>query len=131
MHKVRHASVSYLLPFQSAPRRLLCLVFCHMILFGCSQEQSQPSVSDHTNLSPPAVVDGTPFLLMTEPEGAADVIKVREVAKDQEDVVIVGRIGGSENPWVDGRAAFSIVDPSLKSCLECGSEGCPKPWDYC
>ena len=71
------------------------------------------------------------FLLTAEPEGATDVIKVREEAEDQDDVVIVGRIGGSENPWVDGRAAFSIVDSSLKSCLECGSVDCPKPWDYC
>ena len=59
------------------------------------------------------------------------VIKVRQEAKDQTDVVIVGRIGGSENPWVDGRAAFSIVDPSLKSCAEVGLDNCPKPWDYC
>jgi hypothetical protein len=69
--------------------------------------------------------------LAVEPDDAVDVIKVREDAEDQDEVVIVGRIGGSENPWVDGRAAFSIVDPSLKSCAECGSHDCPKPWDYC
>jgi hypothetical protein len=76
-------------------------------------------------------VDGSKYLLDSEPEGAKGVIRVREEARDQEDVVIVGRIGGSETPWVEGRAAFSIVDPSLKSCAECGADDCPKPWDYC
>lgn len=95
---------------------------------GCSQEDTNPK-SNASNLS--IEIDGTKFLLASEPAGATDVIKVREAAQDSDDVVIVGRIGGSEDPWVDGRAAFTIVDLSLKSCLECGSEGCPKPWDYC
>jgi len=76
-------------------------------------------------------VDGSKYLLNSEPDGETGVIKVREEAKDQDDVVIIGRIGGNENPWVDGRAAFLIADPSLKSCAETGCDDCPKPWDYC
>lgn len=99
-----------------------------LIAAGCSQD----ATNQKTNASNPNnEIDGTKFLLTSEPTGATDVIKVREAAKDSDDVVIVGRIGGSEDPWVEGRAAFTIVDLSLKSCLECGSEGCPKPWDYC
>ena len=77
-------------------------------------------------------VDGRALLLAGEPEGAAGVFRVRESAKDQEDVVVVGRIGGSGNPWIEGRAAFSIVDPELLPCSEraCG-DTCPRPWDYC
>lgn len=102
------------------------------VLFaGCSQEASTPGASNQANSSPASAVDGSKFLLSAEPDGATDVLKVREEAQDEDDVVIVGRIGGSENPWVDGRAAFSIVDASLESCLECGSADCPKPWDYC
>jgi len=95
-------------------------------LAGCAREQS-------TAFAPPAstTVDGSRYLLGSEPEGGAGVIKIRSQAKDQDDVVIVGRIGGSENPWVDGRAAFSIVDVSIKSCADIGSDDCPKPWDYC
>ena len=74
---------------------------------------------------------GSKYLLNREPDDGATVIKVRAEAKNLDDVVVIGRIGGSANPWVLGRAAFSIVDPSLKSCTECGSDGCPKPWDYC
>jgi len=107
---------------------LICLVGGVLIFVGCSQEATKQNSGSEGSSSN---VDGSKFLLTGEPSGGADVIKVRATAKDSDDVVIVGRIGGSENPWVDGRAAFSIVDLSLKSCLECGSEGCLKPWDYC
>ena len=43
----------------------------------------------------------------------------------------IGRIGGSENPWIEGLAAFTIVDPVMKHCGELGDDGCPKPWDFC
>jgi len=98
-----------------------------VVVIGCSRESPTPSTLQTNN----SVPDGSNFILAAEPDGAEDVIKVREAANDGDDVVIVGRIGGSENPWVEGRAAFSIVDPSLKSCAECGSDDCPKPWDYC
>jgi len=69
--------------------------------------------------------------LNTEPDGGLDVIKVRAEAKDDDDVIIVGRIGGSENPWIEGRAAFSIVDPSLRACSDIPGDTCLVPWDYC
>ena len=70
------------------------------------------------------------YLLTEEPEGAADVIAVRKLVKDQQDVLIVGRIGGKKNPWIRGVAAFPIVDRSLASCDEKG-HNCPHPWDFC
>lgn len=103
----------------------LAACFALLGVVGCSLETSTTS----SPVTP--VVDGSKYLLTTEPEGVTDVIQVRKEALDQEEVVIVGRIGGSENPWIDGRAAFSIVDTSLKSCADCGSDDCPKPWDYC
>lgn len=103
----------------------LAACFALLGVVGCSQETSTTSSPEI-----PAV-DGSKYLLTKEPEGVTDVIQVRKEAQDQDEVVIVGRIGGSENPWIDGRAAFSIVDTSLKSCADCGSDDCPKPWDYC
>ena len=100
---------------------LFTLVSCLLSLCGCSEEAATATTT----------VDGSKYLLAAEPEGATDVIKLRKEAKNQDEVVIVGRIGGSESPWVAGRAAFSIVDVSLKSCAEIHSDACPKPWDYC
>ncbi len=74
---------------------------------------------------------GAKYLLSAEPEGAHPVIEVRESAQDQDDIVILGRIGGDVDPWIEGLAAFSIVDPSLQACSEIPGDNCPTPWDYC
>ena len=100
-----------------------------VVAMGCTQDSTTTTGSSTSNAG--SAVDGSNFLITNEPDDAMGVITVREEAKDQTDVVIVGRIGGSKNPWVEGLAAFSIVDPSLKSCAETGSDNCPKPWDYC
>ncbi len=71
------------------------------------------------------------FVVKEEPKGAANVIATREKAKDKDEVVVVGRIGGRTNPWVKGAAAFSIVDTSVKACNELPGDTCPTPWDFC
>jgi hypothetical protein len=80
---------------------------------------------------PDAPTADASFLLKEEPKNAADVLAVRKDAKDQQDVVVVGRIGGRTNPWVRGSAVFSIVDRSLKPCNEIPGDTCETPWDYC
>ncbi len=94
-------------------------------VFGCSQ-QSTPSAGKNKEK-----VDGTTYIITTEPEKSQEVIHVLQEAKDGDDVVIVGRIGGSENPWIKDRAAFTIVDNSLKACSDIPGDECPIPWDYC
>ena len=96
---------------------------------GCQQESSTQKTQDPAAHSPS--VDGEKFSLTDQPDGAEDVITVRESANDGDEVVIVGRIGGGENPWIEGRAAFSIVDESLKACSDIEGDNCPQPWDYC
>jgi hypothetical protein len=79
--------------------------------------------------------DASPFLLTAEPEGAVEVKAAIESSKDQDEIVVVGRIGGSMDPWVKGVAAFSIVDNSLLACSDETEDGetcsCTTPWDYC
>jgi hypothetical protein len=69
--------------------------------------------------------------LNQSPADAQEVIQVHEDAKDGDEVTLVGRIGGSANPWNEGRAIFSIVDNSLKACSDIPGDTCNKPWDYC
>lgn len=75
--------------------------------------------------------EGAAYRLSVEPENAKGVKEVREVAKSDEEITLVGRIGGDTSPWVDGQAAFLIVDPLLKPCNEKEDDGCATPWDYC
>src|SRR5436305_11245041 len=99
----------------------LCLAVA--LAAGCSQS------------TPPAAngpaADGAKYLLAAEPAGAKPVKELRGAAKDGDEVVVVGRIGGSAKPWIDGRAGFHIVDLSFTPCSERPGDNCTTPWDYC
>lgn len=113
-------------PSRSVPLAVLSLA---ALLIGCGSEPSP--MADQDSAESATSVDGDRYLLADEPASATDVIAVREQAEDGDPVVIVGRIGGSQNPWIDGRAAFSIVDESLQACSDIPGDACPEPWDYC
>lgn len=88
---------------------------------GCGGNSSSPTSSPSA--------EGAAYKLASEPAGARGVKEAREHSKDDEHITLVGRIGGDANPWVEGQAAFLIVDPSMQPCST--DEGCPTPWDYC
>src|SRR5689334_8455931 len=71
------------------------------------------------------------YLLEKAPQRAVEVGAVRKDAKDGQDVVVIGRVGGRKSPWVKNAAAFSIVDRSMKACNERPGDTCPTPWDFC
>jgi len=58
-------------------------------------------------------IDASKFKLAEEPDGAVGVIAAKESAQDGASLVLVGRIGGSTEPWIDGRAAFMLLDASM------------------
>ena len=87
-----------------------------LLLSGCQDGATAP-------------VAKSEVLVEAEPQGAVGVSEARKIAKDGGEIVVVGRIGGSEKPFVGGMAAFTIVDPKLAPCPD--AEGCPTPWDYC
>lgn len=96
---------------------------------GCGT-QSAPSTPAASVRRTPAV-EGRQYLLDAEPQGAESILHVRDESKNGDSVVLVGRIGGDVNPWVEGRAAFSLVDLSAKACSDIPGDSCPTPWDYC
>lgn len=108
---------------------LLASLFLTVCVFGCSKD---PSQSANGGPEPAASgVDASQYLLATAPEEAVEVIEARASAKDGEEITVIGRIGGGKTPWIDGRAAFSVVDRSLKPCSDVPGDNCPTPWDYC
>lgn len=64
-------------------------------------------------------------------ENAMSVIDAKASAKEGDNVVVRGRIGGSGSPFVEGRAMFTIVDASMLACSDTPGDGCKTPWDYC
>ena len=101
---------------------LMC--FGALAMIGCAEK------SETSSQTKPSV-DGTKFVMAEEPEGAQEAIAARESAADGEEMTVVGRIGGAVNPWVEDRAAFTIVDNSLKACSDIPGDACKTPWDYC
>ena len=98
------------------------------IAIGCSQpatSQSGTAGADGDSAKP----TGIQYIAATEPDGAAPVGVARQSVKDGDAITLVGRIGGSAEPFVSGMAAFTIVDPGVAHCAP--EEGCPTPWDYC
>lgn len=110
--------------------KLVALGLAMALVTGCSEDTADGDAADKTTRTTPAI-DGSQFLLEEEPADSLEVIAAREKTQDGDDVVVVGRIGGSEYPFIEGRAAFSIVDNSLKACSDIPGDECPKPWDYC
>lgn len=77
----------------------------------------------------PSSADDAQYLTTQPPENSIAVGDAVDNVQDGERATLVGLIGGSEQPFVDGLAAFTIVDPSVPYCA--ADEGCPTPWDYC
>ena len=97
------------------------------VVTGCSTENG----SEKADTARQASAEGAVYLTPTAPDAPLDIIPMRESIGSGEDVVVVGRIGGSHEPWVEGMAAFSIVDRSLAACTDIPGDKCPTPWDYC
>lgn len=93
-----------------------------LLVVGCGQSETATTQSN-------AVAIDTRYAATTEPAGALPVGEARETTKDGQDITLVGVIGGSSEPFVEGLAAFTVVDPKVPYCAP--EEGCATPWDYC
>jgi len=93
-----------------------------LVLAGCGEGTQQGTDQSRSPGS-------SAYLLSREPGDVIAVGTARETAQTDQPITIVGRIGGSEKPFVDGIAAFTIVDLKVPYCAD--DEGCPTPWDYC
>jgi hypothetical protein len=109
----------------------MTLVLGAVLAVGCGQgpgggHRGEHAAEPEPQSDPAALAEGKKYLLPGEPAGARGVIDVRKDAKDGEEVIVVGRVGGSSTPFTPGRTSFLIVDPSLKPAMECDC-----PWDFC
>lgn len=99
---------------------LLCVSSAVVAVTGCSRSEeaaSEEVVSE--------------YLLAEEPAAAQEVKAAHADTANGAEIVVVGRIGGSADPWIKDRAAFTVVDNSLQACSDIPGDECPMPWDYC
>ena len=93
---------------------------------GCDRDSSTSSTTSASADPLPAnlVLSEAP----ANPRNVADVVKD---AKDGDEVVVAGKVGGRREPFVAGRALMTVVDVNQQSCKEIEGDNCPTPWDYC
>lgn len=94
-----------------------------MIAPGCGTHAEAPLPSTT------AATDGRVFRLPTEPVNPIGVLELRESSKDGDAVALLGRIGGGQKPWIDGRAAFLLVDDGVAPA--CRDEECSEDCAEC
>jgi hypothetical protein len=99
---------------------------------GCDRADETPS-SGSGGSSATASADALPqgLILSAAPTDVKDVNALKGAAKEGDEVVLRGRVGGRVEPFVEGRAAFQIVDLGIKSCEQMPGDSCETPWDYC
>jgi len=107
-------------------RTLATLALLLVALAGarCSKEETPAPGGGATAAKGPAPFDA--LALASEPAGAKPVGEVIAAQQGSGPVVVRGRVGedGGSSSW------FTLVDPSLKDCVQIGDE-CKTPWDYC
>jgi hypothetical protein len=93
-------------------------------MFGCGIESTStiPGSSTSATFDPKWIANEAP----ADPLAVGEA---REKAKDKQPIQMVGRIGGSPSPFVEGVAAFTLMDLSLPDCAggDCSDEGCCTP----
>lgn len=96
---------------------------------GCEKKEAAPPAAASAAKPSEALPSG--LMLTAAPSDAKPVEEVKASAKVGDTVAVRGRIGGSHEPFVAGRAVFTLVGPGLKSCSENPDDKCATPWDYC
>jgi hypothetical protein len=98
-----------------------------LVSIGCDDKKDQAAAP----AAPAEALPANLVLAAPAPAGAKDVAAARN-ASDGEEVVVRGRIGGSEKPFTEARAVFQLVDLALQTCDKTGPmHNCKTPWDYC
>jgi hypothetical protein len=98
---------------------------CALLLSSCdkpaeTQAEATPAVSLDSYFTASAPADAQP------------ISSVRTSAKPGDSVTLTGLVMGREKPFVEGRAAFILGDPSkITPCNKMPDDHCKTPWDAC
>lgn len=110
---------------RAAAPALLALVLAP-VLAACGEKPGDAPMFSSAPALPAGVV------VTAEPAGAREVGDVKATAREGDEVVVRGRIGGDRDPIVPGSAQFTLADVGkLEVCDEGEGDPCPTPWDAC
>lgn len=95
---------------------------------GCRREEASPPTT-HGSAAPGAALPAA--LFVTKAPVAAIDVRAAIGGSASDAVTVRGRIAGSKQPFVEGRAMFTLLDLGVKTCADEKDEGCTTPWDCC
>lgn len=102
-------------------------IYLGLFVAGCEQgETSQSGATEQKRVSLP---DG--LLLDHPPTGVTAISQIKQSAKEGDQVVLRGVVGGRVKPIVDNRAVMTVVDASTSNQCTSPNDMCTTPWDYC
>lgn len=101
-----------------------------LLLSGCDRTPSK-STADTTGGGASAEALPQSLFVADAPPEALEVAAAKQSRTVGDVVVVRGRIAGAREPFVDGRAIFTLADFSLPVCSDNPDDKCPTPWDYC
>src|SRR5688500_18099871 len=104
---------------------LVALVAAPVVGFyaGCARGGDAQSTSG-TNAADPLPAN---LVLSEAPANAKNVGDVVKDAKEGDEVVVTGKVGGRKEPFVAGRALMTVVDATQPSCKDIEGDNCPTP----
>jgi len=98
---------------------LLCVI-------GCNRSATDAGHAKNASAALPAGL-----LVEEPPPHAREVGEARRAAAEGDTLAVRGRIGGRRQPFVEGRAIFTLADLSIPTCADKDDDHCTTPWDYC
>jgi hypothetical protein len=107
-------------------RLALALAASGLALAACDKKPSATPPAAPASAALPANL-----ILAAAPDHAQSIVEAKAAAKPGDTVTIHGRLGGSEDPFINHRAIFTLVDTALPACSDTPGDACTSPWDYC
>lgn len=104
-----------------------------IVLSGCGNGGAKPPATS-APAAPAAGEAKLPegLILVSAPAGAKDVGVGKAEAKEGDEVVLRGQVGGkAKDVFTPGYAAFLLADMKLQPCNAKPGDGCTTPWDFC
>lgn len=103
-----------------------------LVLAAVACDRKETPATNGVSTNAPATADlPADLFVTTSPPNAKTVEEMKASAKVGDTVVVRGRVGGSKEPFVEGRAMFTLMGNGLKACSDNADDECSTPWDYC
>lgn len=113
---------------------LIVSVAVAVLATGCGDPEQKQTIAPAKPTAPETPPVELPEALLAKDAlpDAVGVVAARKEVEPGKEIVLTGFIGGRVEPFVNGRAIFTLADTkALTQCDAKPGDGCKTPWDAC